>query len=243
MHFAIDRRLLARSNRPGKGSSCAWLVFSNAATPSSFGPPFLISIRSEETPDRPRLSRFGIAFKARPAINNDGNMTNLTLRSAAWGAALSICGTSSLARDLVGSNWDGYMAPDATDAFNGATGITDELGLHATNEGIMGKLIASGAKATTLCSSLLLLRRCLTILVWPKRLILQRSRTWPTSTRTRWRFRIIRATPWQSLTLGGQQRVGSSRGMIVSQPFELPRAKNGSSESIVTDAAGGMNDR
>lgn len=48
--------------------------------------------------------------------------------------------------DLVISNWDGYMAPDAVDSFSAATGIGAELVLHATNEEIMGKLIASGGK-------------------------------------------------------------------------------------------------
>ncbi|MDQ0314013.1 polyamine ABC transporter substrate-binding protein [Amorphus orientalis] len=47
------------------------------------------------------------------------------------------------AEELVVSNWDGYMAPDAIEAFNEATGNDAELVLHATNEEIMGKLIAS----------------------------------------------------------------------------------------------------
>lgn len=55
-------------------------------------------------------------------------------------AALS---TPVLAEDLNVSNWDGYMAPDAIDGFNAATGNSAELVLHATNEEIMGKLIAS----------------------------------------------------------------------------------------------------
>ncbi|KAB6715288.1 MULTISPECIES: spermidine/putrescine ABC transporter substrate-binding protein [Roseobacteraceae] len=48
-----------------------------------------------------------------------------------------------LAEPLTVSNWDGYMAADAIDTFNAATGNEAELVLHATNEEIMGKLIAS----------------------------------------------------------------------------------------------------
>ena len=51
--------------------------------------------------------------------------------------------TSASAQSLTISNWDGYMAPDAIDAFTAETGIAAELVLQATNEEIMGKLIAS----------------------------------------------------------------------------------------------------
>lgn len=47
---------------------------------------------------------------------------------------------------LVVSNWDGYMAPDAIEAYTAATGNDAELVLHGTNEEIMGKLIASKGK-------------------------------------------------------------------------------------------------
>jgi spermidine/putrescine transport system substrate-binding protein len=50
------------------------------------------------------------------------------------------------AQNLVISNWDGYMAPDAMDAFKAATGVSGEVVKHATNEEIMGKLVASGGK-------------------------------------------------------------------------------------------------
>ncbi|WP_158970696.1 polyamine ABC transporter substrate-binding protein [Chachezhania sediminis] len=50
------------------------------------------------------------------------------------------------AEGLVVSNWDGYMAGDAIDTFNAETGNEAELVLHATNEEIMGKLIASKGK-------------------------------------------------------------------------------------------------
>ncbi len=48
------------------------------------------------------------------------------------------------AQSLTISNWDGYLAPDAVTKFTAETGISAELVLHATNEEIMGKLIASG---------------------------------------------------------------------------------------------------
>lgn len=65
-------------------------------------------------------------------------------------AAFSVSGLCSAwaagAEPLVISNWDGYMATDAVEKFNAATGNTAELVLHATNEEIMGKLIASKGK-------------------------------------------------------------------------------------------------
>ena len=62
-------------------------------------------------------------------------------------AAGLACSASALfAEDLVVSNWDGYMAPDAVDSFNTASGNSAELVLHGTNEEIMGKLIASKGK-------------------------------------------------------------------------------------------------
>lgn len=59
--------------------------------------------------------------------------------------ALALAAPASAA-DLVISNWDGYIAPDALEAFQGETGVAAELVLHATNEEIMGKLIASGGR-------------------------------------------------------------------------------------------------
>ena len=61
------------------------------------------------------------------------------------GLAFAIA-TPAAAADLVISNWDGYMAPDAVDAFKAATGVSAEVVVHATNEEIMGKLVASGGK-------------------------------------------------------------------------------------------------
>ncbi|QOL81314.1 polyamine ABC transporter substrate-binding protein [Pseudooceanicola spongiae] len=65
-------------------------------------------------------------------------------RTPLTGLALIAALTSAAsAEDLVISNWDGYMAPDAIDAFNTDTSNSAELVLHGTNEEIMGKLIAS----------------------------------------------------------------------------------------------------
>lgn len=44
---------------------------------------------------------------------------------------------------IVVSNWDGYMPPDLIDNFTAETGIEVELGLHTTNEDIMGRLEAA----------------------------------------------------------------------------------------------------
>lgn len=65
---------------------------------------------------------------------------------SAIGLGLFCSATALYADGLVVSNWDGYMAPDAIDAFNAATGNEAELVLHGTNEEIMGKLIASQGK-------------------------------------------------------------------------------------------------
>lgn len=50
------------------------------------------------------------------------------------------------AADLVISNWDGYMAKDIAETFKAATGLEIEVVNHATNEEIMGKLMASQGK-------------------------------------------------------------------------------------------------
>lgn len=44
---------------------------------------------------------------------------------------------------IVVSNWDGYMPEDLLENFQAETGIEVELGLHTTNEDIMGKLEAA----------------------------------------------------------------------------------------------------
>ncbi len=73
-------------------------------------------------------------------------MTNFRSLHAATGliALWLVAGGAASAQSLTISNWDGYMAPDAIDGFTAETGIAAELVLQATNEEIMGKLIASG---------------------------------------------------------------------------------------------------
>jgi spermidine/putrescine transport system substrate-binding protein len=66
-------------------------------------------------------------------------------RSILFGFALAVASPAS-AQNLVISNWDGYMAPDTMAAFKAATGVSGEVVVHATNEEIMGKLVASGGK-------------------------------------------------------------------------------------------------
>jgi spermidine/putrescine transport system substrate-binding protein len=69
-----------------------------------------------------------------------------TARKILLGLSLAALASTASAANLVISNWDGYMAPDAMDAFKTATGNTGEVVKHATNEEIMGKLVASGGK-------------------------------------------------------------------------------------------------
>ena len=71
-------------------------------------------------------------------------MIQHTLRSGVClTVTLAALAAPVLAEPLTVSNWDGYMAADAIDTFNAATGNEAELVLHATNEEIMVKLIAS----------------------------------------------------------------------------------------------------
>lgn len=50
------------------------------------------------------------------------------------------------AEKIVISNWDGYMPKDLPEKFKAATGIDLEIAVHATNEEIMGKVVASGGQ-------------------------------------------------------------------------------------------------
>ena len=45
---------------------------------------------------------------------------------------------------IVISNWDGYMPKDLPEKFKAETGIEVEVAVHATNEEIMGKVVAVG---------------------------------------------------------------------------------------------------
>lgn len=60
--------------------------------------------------------------------------------------SIGLAAQTAGAKDLVVSIWDGYMAPDALDKFKAASGIDADKALHATNEEIMGKLMASGGE-------------------------------------------------------------------------------------------------
>ena len=72
-------------------------------------------------------------------------MSLTSLRGTAALLAL-LAAAPAYAQSLTISNWDGYMAPDAVENFAEETGTEAELVLHATNEEIMGKLIASGGE-------------------------------------------------------------------------------------------------
>ena len=71
-------------------------------------------------------------------------MSRISPRSSVCAiVALAAFSAPAFAEPLTVSNWDGYMAADTIDAFNTASGNQAELVLHATNEEIMGKLIAA----------------------------------------------------------------------------------------------------
>jgi spermidine/putrescine transport system substrate-binding protein len=68
--------------------------------------------------------------------------------SRAFGAAVLLAAASflaapALAEKIVISNWDGYMPKDLPEKFKAETGIDVEVAVHATNEEIMGKVVAS----------------------------------------------------------------------------------------------------
>ena len=70
--------------------------------------------------------------------------TSLIVASAiVWGLS---AGSALAADKIVISNWDGYMPKDLPEKFEAATGIKVEVALHATNEEIMGKVVASKGK-------------------------------------------------------------------------------------------------
>lgn len=69
---------------------------------------------------------------------------SLGVTAFALAAALGV--QAAQADKLVISNWDGYMPADMVERFKKATGIDAEVALHATNEEIMGKVVASKGK-------------------------------------------------------------------------------------------------
>ena len=70
-------------------------------------------------------------------------LNHLLLPAIALMTGLS--GTAA-AEKIVISNWDGYMPADLLENFTKETGIEAELTVHATNEEIMGKVVAGGGK-------------------------------------------------------------------------------------------------
>jgi len=66
--------------------------------------------------------------------------------TASTACALALLAGAAHADKIVISNWDGYMPPDLLEKFTAETGIEAELSVHATNEEIMGKVVAGGGK-------------------------------------------------------------------------------------------------
>src|SRR6478752_1254853 len=72
---------------------------------------------------------------------------SLVLAAAAASAIVLASMTSaSAAGKIVISNWDAYMPKDLLERFKAATGNDAEVTVHATNEEIMGKVVAGGGK-------------------------------------------------------------------------------------------------
>ncbi|MGE3829818.1 MAG: spermidine/putrescine ABC transporter substrate-binding protein [Parvibaculaceae bacterium] len=70
------------------------------------------------------------------------------IHSRVFGAAILLAAAvtwagPALAEKIVISNWDGYMPKDLPEKFKAETGIDVEVAVHATNEEIMGKVVAS----------------------------------------------------------------------------------------------------
>jgi spermidine/putrescine transport system substrate-binding protein len=69
--------------------------------------------------------------------------SKLSAALVAAAAALGMAATpAAAAGKIVISNWDGYMPADMLERFTAETGIDAELAVHATNEEIMGKVVA-----------------------------------------------------------------------------------------------------
>jgi spermidine/putrescine transport system substrate-binding protein len=76
-------------------------------------------------------------------------MKMLKLMSAgltAGAAMLFAVGLAHATDKIVISNWDGYMPKDLPEKFKAETGIEVEVAVHATNEEIMGKVVASNGE-------------------------------------------------------------------------------------------------
>jgi spermidine/putrescine transport system substrate-binding protein len=70
----------------------------------------------------------------------------LVLAGVCAATLLAPLGPAVAAGKIVISNWDAYMPKDLLDRFKAATGYDAEVTVHATNEEIMGKVVAGGGK-------------------------------------------------------------------------------------------------
>ncbi|WP_374378139.1 spermidine/putrescine ABC transporter substrate-binding protein [Dongia sp.] len=73
-------------------------------------------------------------------------MIRKTLGFAVCAVLASLSSAAFAEGKIVISNWDGYMPKDLLENFTKETGIQAEMTVHATNEEIMGKVVASGGK-------------------------------------------------------------------------------------------------
>jgi spermidine/putrescine transport system substrate-binding protein len=70
----------------------------------------------------------------------------LVLAAGCAATLFATAGTAGAAGKIVISNWDAYMPKDLLERFKAATGNDAEVTVHATNEEIMGKVVAGGGK-------------------------------------------------------------------------------------------------
>ena len=75
-----------------------------------------------------------------------GKINTLSGALLAGAAVLAVSVSAQAADKIVISNWDGYMPADMLERFTAETGIEAELAVHATNEEIMGKVVAGKGK-------------------------------------------------------------------------------------------------
>lgn len=74
-------------------------------------------------------------------------ITKLLSAGLTAGGTMLFAASIAVAADkLVISNWDGYMPKDLPEKFKAETGIELEVAVHATNEEIMGKVVASNGE-------------------------------------------------------------------------------------------------
>jgi len=74
------------------------------------------------------------------------NLSKFSAALLAGVAATAFAAGVQAADKIVISNWDGYMPADMLERFTAETGIEAELAVHATNEEIMGKVVAGKGK-------------------------------------------------------------------------------------------------